>query len=94
MKVHGFEVTPEIERTCLAAMGEGAFRAMDIALAAIEAVMHESKEHFRRADFDGMSSVPDRIADRLIPMFVLVRAQLRSAIDLPEGGDGEMEFPS
>ncbi len=26
------------------------------------------------------------------PMFVLVRAQLRSAIDLLEGGDGEMKL--
>ena len=26
------------------------------------------------------------------PMFILVRAQLRSAIDLLEGGEGELKF--
>ena len=51
MIVHGFEVTPEIERACLAAM-VGKFRAMDIEMAASNA--------------GAPCDVVMRIADRLI----------------------------
>jgi len=54
MKVQGYEVTPEIENACLSAM-QGEFRALQIAQAAIRAGVP-----------DRGSSIPDRVADRLL----------------------------
>jgi hypothetical protein len=60
MKVHGFEVTPEIERACLEAM-VGRFRAFDVVSAAIK-VGAPIKVPTGR----WMGYVAERVADRLI----------------------------